>query len=155
MCDCCEDDIRVSDIIRTERGIGVVWLQCPIPVAIKLIENEKMRIGWATVRCELASVRPLRCYRCLETGHSRYNCTSSVDRSGTCFCCGEIGHRASECRNRPSCIIILVLRRITLFDMPGKLQLHLFVLWNHMQFLKVIITLALRKVLQPYTGVLA
>lgn len=98
------EDIRVSEIRRTARGMGIAWVQCPVEAAIKIIEKEKIRIGWTMVRCERTAPRPMRCYRCMETGHSRHNCRSSIDRSGNCYNCGETGHTAINCKNRVSCM---------------------------------------------------
>lgn len=105
ICECGEDDIRVSNIRRTMRGTGIAWVVCSVETAIKLLEKGRVRIGWATVRCETANTRPLRCYKCMETGHSRYNCRSSIDRSGNCFNCGELGHTANNCANKPRCMV--------------------------------------------------
>lgn len=105
ICECRHEDIRVSNVRRTIRGIGIAWLVCTIEVAINLLEKNKIRIGWSMVRCEIASARPLRCYRCMETGHSRFNCRSSIDRSGNCFNCGKLGHTANGCTNRSSCMV--------------------------------------------------
>lgn len=45
---------------------------------------------------------PLRCYKCLERGHVRSNCTDT-DRSDVCYRCGEPGHVARFCRAQLKC----------------------------------------------------
>lgn len=47
----------------------------------------------------------LRCYRCLEAGHSRNSCNNNMDRSDKCFNCGESGHVAATCTRKPKCMI--------------------------------------------------
>lgn len=103
--DCKKEEIRVSDIRRTMRGIGIAWVQCGVETAIKILEKERISIGWTTVRSEVAAPRPMRCFKCMEMGHSRYNCKSSIDRSSNCYNCGEIGHNAVNCIKKPSCMI--------------------------------------------------
>ncbi|XP_059061649.1 uncharacterized protein LOC131854544 [Achroia grisella] len=41
--------------------------------------------------------RPMRCYRCLLTGHVGQRCTAKEDRGGVCFRCGQDGHKAASC----------------------------------------------------------
>lgn len=45
---------------------------------------------------------PLRCYKCLERGHVRSNCTDT-DRSDVCYRCGEPGHVARLCGAQLKC----------------------------------------------------
>lgn len=107
ICECEKQNMRISEVRRTTRGIGFAWITCSLDVAIKLLETNKARIGWTMVRFEMANSRPMRCFKCLEAGHSKYNCRSAIDRSGNCFNCGEMGHTANNCVNRPSCMICI------------------------------------------------
>lgn len=102
---CNAEDIRVSEIQVTARNVRIAWIQCPVEAAIKILDEKRIRIGWTTVRCETVLPKPLRCFRCLETGHSRQGCTSEIDRSNNCYNCGELGHSAADCRNKPMCML--------------------------------------------------
>lgn len=99
------EEVKVSDIRLDNRDLRTAWIQCSIKAAIKLMEKRKVEVGWTTVICELMENKPLRCYRCLETGHSKANCRNTIDRSGTCFNCGARGHVASACSNPPNCLV--------------------------------------------------
>lgn len=108
---CSTNELRVSDIQRTAKGVRIAWLQCSVEAAIMILNEEKLRIGWATVKCEMAPPKPLRCFKCLETGHSRQNCRSEIDRSNNCYNCGELGHSAAQCNKNPECIICKYYRK--------------------------------------------
>lgn len=97
-------EVKISARRTTTRGNGIVWIQCPLEAANNIIKK-KVIIGWSAVYCALLENRPMRCYRCLETGHSRYNCNSEIDRSDRCFNCGETGHVAAVCREKSKCMI--------------------------------------------------
>ena len=47
-----------------------------------------------------SSPRPeasLKCYRCKESGHFQFNCTSGPRNGGACFVCGDTSHGAASC----------------------------------------------------------
>lgn len=54
-------------------------------------------MGWSMARVEAIQKWPLRYYRCLELGHVRVTCGSTVDRGQLCNRCGGIGHQAKSC----------------------------------------------------------
>lgn len=58
---------------------------------------------WVTARVKLLQSRPMQCYRCLQKGHVRAQCTSDVDRSEQCYRYGQPGHRAVKCTSEPKC----------------------------------------------------
>ncbi|CAH2063645.1 unnamed protein product, partial [Iphiclides podalirius] len=60
-----------------------------------------MRIGWSYVHVESLKPRPMKCFRCLEIGHTRLQCTSEVDRSDICYRCSAPGHKAAACLAKP------------------------------------------------------
>lgn len=51
----------------------------------------------------LLDLRPLQCFRCLESGHARDQCKNDIDRSKRCYRCGKEGHKAQECEDTPRC----------------------------------------------------
>jgi len=90
--------IKVGDIRRTPRGLGIMWARCPLEAAIKVAEVGRLTVGWSSARVELLKRRPLQCYRCLAVGHVRTRCPGLINRSGACHNCGREGHKARECR---------------------------------------------------------
>lgn len=95
--ECSEGAIKVGEIRRSPLGTGTMWVQCPLNVARKLVQEGNIRVGWFKARIEVLPTRPLRCFRCLETGHTAQRCNSMVDRSGRCYRCGDASHRSSRC----------------------------------------------------------
>lgn len=108
---CERKDIRIGEIKRTRRGMGVVWVQCPLKVAITIANKKKIKIGWTIVGVTLLKARPLQCYRCWHYGHVKDRCRSQVDRSRCCFQCGSEGHSAAMCSNVVKCAICTDLGR--------------------------------------------
>lgn len=94
---------KVGRIRKARDGMGQIWIQCPSTMAARICAENKIRIGWSWAKIEILKKRPLKCYKCLATGHVRQNCYSEIDRKGTCFNCGETGHHIGECRNRSYC----------------------------------------------------
>lgn len=102
---CKAQDIKVSPIRKSRSGLGMAWAQCPLLAAIKVSDLVRIRIGWSSVRAELLEPRPIQCYRCWRFGHVRSMCSSDIDRTGHCFNCGGTDHLATNCLNKPSCMI--------------------------------------------------
>ncbi|XP_026830952.1 uncharacterized protein LOC113563483 [Ooceraea biroi] len=98
------EEVRVGRIGWLRKGYGMVWVSCEAEVARSVMEKERICIGWTRARVERIEPRILRCYRCLEGGHTAATCDSTVDRSGTCHKCGEIGHRAKDCVKSEKCL---------------------------------------------------
>ncbi|XP_026830882.1 uncharacterized protein LOC113563436 [Ooceraea biroi] len=98
-------DIRTGKIARTRMGTAIVWVLCPLKVAMEATKSGKIKIGWTNARIEMLQARPIRCFRCMESGHVRDKCTNEIDRTGMCFKCGVTGHKAANCANRPHCPI--------------------------------------------------
>ena len=100
---CPVEQVSVGEIWRGLFGNGSVLVRCPIAAAKKLTEGgEKLLVGWSSARVTLVEPRPMRCYRCLEPGHTGSQC-DSVDRSNACFRCGKLGHKAATCTDKPHC----------------------------------------------------
>ncbi|KYQ60540.1 hypothetical protein ALC60_00408, partial [Trachymyrmex zeteki] len=47
----------------------------------------KIKVGWVSARVTLLNARPLQCFKCLEMGHVRTTCNSTIDRIGCCYQC--------------------------------------------------------------------
>ncbi|XP_041974075.1 uncharacterized protein LOC121729582 [Aricia agestis] len=103
---CATEDVKVG-VIRCERnGSGSAWVKCPVEVASQIsAPNTKIYVGWTVVHVVLLSTRPMRCYKCHETGHTRATCPKEVDRSQLCFRCGQPDHSAAQCENAPHCAL--------------------------------------------------
>lgn len=102
---CDPQDIRTGNIRFTPRGLGTLWVQYPLPAALQIEAQERIRLGWTYIRATLLKQRPLQCFKCFERGHVRYNCTNPVDRSNRCYNCGSTAHQARDCKYRMKCPI--------------------------------------------------
>lgn len=104
--DCNPEQIKVGNFRGTPRRLRSVWVQCPLKAANKLATRKRIPIeGWCTVGVKILDQRPLQCYKCLEKGHVRAQCSSPIDRSELCYRCGKEGHKASGCTNNAECPI--------------------------------------------------
>jgi hypothetical protein len=101
---CYASDIKCGEIRKTRRnGLGSIWIQCPVAVAVKLAEKGSINIGWSEAKVMLLKNRPLQCFKCLAVRHTVQRCLSEKDRNKMCFRCGEEGHRIKDCKNRIKC----------------------------------------------------
>ncbi|XP_020299105.1 uncharacterized protein LOC109863280 [Pseudomyrmex gracilis] len=107
---CDPESVRVGPI-RPTRGLATVWVRCPLIAANRLSQLGRVCLGWSSARVELLQPRGLQCFRCLQSGHTRLQCTALADRSTECYNCGETGHRARECRNPTRCSVCAALGR--------------------------------------------
>nr|XP_012215827.1 PREDICTED: uncharacterized protein LOC105668170 [Linepithema humile] len=83
---CSESEIRVGPLRLPIRGKHTIWAQGPARAMVKVAEAGRIAIGWSSsVRAELMSNRPARCFRCLARGHIQQRCPSKVDRALCCF----------------------------------------------------------------------
>ncbi|XP_011062989.1 PREDICTED: uncharacterized protein LOC105151143 [Acromyrmex echinatior] len=97
-------DIRIGPFRPGRVGLNMIWVQCPLTCANKLIKVGRIRLDWSSASIVPLAKRRLQCFRCLTVGHTRMNCQSMVDRSAWCFHCGgNDGHRAASCRLPPHC----------------------------------------------------
>lgn len=94
----CESTlIRCGKIRPYGRGCGAIHLSLPVTAARKLVEARKLRVGFSVSRVCPLERGPLRCYKCLDVGHTRPVCPSAEDRGALCFRCGLPGHKALHC----------------------------------------------------------
>lgn len=99
------DDITVGVIKNSQRGIGYVWVRCPLVEANALEEKKRIKIGWATARVNLLPARRMQCFKCWKIGHTKARCDSDKDRSGICYNYGQEGHKAIRCKQKPKCVL--------------------------------------------------
>lgn len=102
---CAPTDIKTGLINKMKNGLGPVWVQCPLAVAIKVAPYGRIRIGWSTARVELMRTRPQLCFQCWQAGHTKIKCKAEIDRSRACFRCGQEGHTARECTAALLCVL--------------------------------------------------
>lgn len=105
--ECHSDDLKCSDI-RIFRGMGSIWIKCPIAAAAKIMEkdkSDKLTIGWCAVRVELLRNRPMQCFKCFALGHPIQRCPSKIERHNRCLNCGNLNHTANACKNKAKCIV--------------------------------------------------
>lgn len=103
---CQPEEIKTGSL-----SANSMWISCPLIAAKEIIKEGKLRVGWVTARVRLLEPRPLRCYRCQETGHVGAKCKHENDRSDICYRCGRSGHTRKECRAEPNCAICAAANR--------------------------------------------
>ncbi|XP_063634806.1 uncharacterized protein LOC134805429 [Cydia splendana] len=81
----------------TRSGSGSVIVRCPLTVAKVIVTAGRIMLGWSAARVEAMEQLPLRCYRCMGTGHTRPLCPSLVDRGSWCYRCSKPGHKSKDC----------------------------------------------------------
>ncbi|XP_059056191.1 uncharacterized protein LOC131850051 [Achroia grisella] len=110
--ECLAEDVKVGDIRKSSpKSLGSCWVRGPVMSVKKVTTEGHIRLGWVSAKAELLRQRPLRCFRCLQNGHVRGQCTQKEDRSGLCYRCGENGHKAAVCAAAPKCAICASLGR--------------------------------------------
>lgn len=101
--------------------VSSAWVKCPAEIAARAVAVGRLRVGWVSARVRALCPRPLQCYRCLEPGHCRMNCNSSVDRSNVCYRCDKQGqdHVAATCRGQVRCPLCQAKGRDSAYRMGG------------------------------------
>jgi hypothetical protein len=97
--------IKAGEIRIGRAGVGALHIQCPTTVAKLVLSTGRLLVGWSSASVRALEDEPLRCYKCLGTGHTRIRCPSSTDRSELCFRCGTEGHKAESCKAKPHCAV--------------------------------------------------
>jgi hypothetical protein len=99
--ECGVAEIQVEEIGASKGGLGAVYVKCSVAGTRKLAQAGKVALGWSTARVIAIPKRPLQCYKCLELGHVRATCVSTVERGHLCY---RSGHRAIKClASTPKC----------------------------------------------------
>jgi hypothetical protein len=91
------DKEELRHALASRGGLGLAWIRCAVAGARKLGREGKVMPGWSKARVIAIPKRPLQCYKCLELGHVRATCVSTMDRVHLCYRCGGSGHRARGC----------------------------------------------------------
>ncbi|CAL1672186.1 unnamed protein product [Lasius platythorax] len=102
---CRMTDVRTGPIRIAGRGMGTVWVRCPLTAANKLAEMKKVKVGWFSARVEMLPGRRLHCFRCLRPGHAKGQCTAQEDFTNRCYNCSKTGHKIQVCTYKPFCIL--------------------------------------------------
>lgn len=99
--------LQMSDVKSLRRSYGgtqIATVGLNAPLANKLIEAGKIRIGWVVCRVR-QKISPRRCFKCLDFGHIAANCKSTNDYTNCCIKCGERGHKIKDCTNNAKCLL--------------------------------------------------
>jgi len=102
-----EIQLSAASIVSLRRAYGgtqIATIRLPAKSAEKLLEAEKVRIGWVVCRVRRKTT-PIRCFKCMEFGHVAGRCPNAEDCAGACFKCGEKGHQAKTCKNAAKCLL--------------------------------------------------
>nr|CAI5834668.1 unnamed protein product [Callosobruchus analis] len=93
--------LRVKPLRPLQDGNQAATVIIRRDLANKMVRRGVVKIGWVYCRVWHRNYVQ-RCYRCLEYGHNRNDC-SGPDRSEECLNCGATGYRAKECQNSAYC----------------------------------------------------
>lgn len=94
----------IKSIRKAYGGTQTATIALSAGLANHLIKTSKIRIGWVVCRIR-EKIRPIRCYKCFDFGHTTHKCKSQLDYSDKCLQCGGIGHKIGMCPNKPSCLL--------------------------------------------------
>lgn len=117
---CPPDNVVAGEIRSGVDGLGTVWVRCPVAAANKAADGGRLLVGWVSARVKLLPKRAVQCFRCLEKGHVRAQCTAQIDRSELCFRCGRPGHRAAQCSGAPNCSLCAAAGKRSEHRLGGK-----------------------------------
>ncbi|CAG9786581.1 unnamed protein product [Diatraea saccharalis] len=85
---CPPEQLVMGPIGMGSGGLRMALLRCPMAAADILAKKGRVLVGWTSARVKRLDPLPLRCFKCMGTGHVRRVCPSKEDRSGACFRCG-------------------------------------------------------------------
>ncbi|KYN06983.1 hypothetical protein ALC62_02059 [Cyphomyrmex costatus] len=118
---CSSELVQIGRVSFSRRGMGSIWVKCPVDVGRALAKAGRIKLGWTMARIEVLESPLLRCFRCLARGHVQQTCPSATDRSLCCFNCGEPDNRRERCEKRPRCPLCVV-RGLPHSHRPGSME---------------------------------
>ncbi|XP_063370337.1 uncharacterized protein LOC134658616 [Cydia amplana] len=116
---CLVEQVKVGDIKMGPLGTGATLVQCPITAVNTLIAARRLLVGWSAAQVRALAPEPLRCYKCMGTGHTRALCPSLVDRGDLCYRCSKPGHQMKNCTATPFCAVCHHAKRSAEHTMGG------------------------------------
>lgn len=114
------DDFSVGALRKDRMGMLASLVRCPVQAAKVLVERNRLCVGWSSAKIYALESRPLRCYHCMELGHTSKMC-KNTDRTNQCFRCGKDGHIASDCNAKPHCTVCAAAGKSADHTMGGKI----------------------------------
>lgn len=100
---CPADVVKVGERKRGPGGASTIWVQCPVAAAKTLAEAGRLLVGWSSAQVCVLEPRPMKCFRCLELGHTLSRCVAETNRSDLCYRCGQHGHKSVSCSTAAVC----------------------------------------------------
>ncbi|XP_045541424.1 tropomyosin-1, isoforms 33/34-like [Papilio machaon] len=102
---CHPDMVKVGLIRPSFWGGGSTLVRCPAAAAKALAQIGKVAIGWCMATVTAVRARPLRCFKCMQLGHTRALCPSEAEDGRLCFRCGQEGHKRAACEAPVNCAV--------------------------------------------------
>ncbi|XP_045540356.1 actin cytoskeleton-regulatory complex protein PAN1-like [Papilio machaon] len=102
---CHPDMVKVGLIRPSFWGGGSTLVRCPAAAAKALAQIGKVAIGWCMATVTAVRARPLRCFKCMQLGHTRALCPSEAEDGRLCFRCGQEGHKRAACEAPVHCAV--------------------------------------------------
>lgn len=94
----------IKSLRRAYGGTQIATVGLSAALAARLIKTAKIRIGWVVCRIR-EKIKPRRCFKCMDYGHTAANCKSPNDYTNHCLRCGENGHKIKTCEKQPMCLL--------------------------------------------------